>query len=361
MKRSRLASLPKRHFLRPSDPDGSSAIEIGLRERKRRETRASLRLAAIRLCVQRGWENVSVDDIAAAANVSPRTFRNYFSTKAEAVAAGHLERMLRIADELRARPAREPLRAAIANSVAAQFEPRARKSEAVQDVNSWLERIRFINKNEAGLEAWFCPFTNNLTSEEVLDLLADCADRSERLRKRGAEIVFLTGSELSLMTKGILPGDTLLDRAALLADPLQLRPVIADLRARMKELLGNAVEVTRALFGGKLSYASVPLDGVDWGLFDIISTDAGYRTARTAARFCDDIRAFVAQGRAQGKPVAITEFGCAAFRGAADMANRGIADIVEWDDRARPVRLKGEYVRDEDEQARCVCELLYAS
>ena len=124
--------------------DTSCAVEIGLRERKRRETRASLSLAAIRLCVQRGWENVSVDDIAAAANVSPRTFRNYFSTKAEAVAAGHLERMLRIADELRARPAREPLWVAIAKSVAAQFEPPARKSEAVQDVNAWLERIRII-------------------------------------------------------------------------------------------------------------------------------------------------------------------------------------------------------------------------
>src|SRR5215813_10140300 len=77
----------------------------GLRQRKRRETRAALNQVAMRLCIQRGWENVTVDDIAAAANVSPRTFRNYFSTKAEAVAAGHLERMLRIADGLRARPA----------------------------------------------------------------------------------------------------------------------------------------------------------------------------------------------------------------------------------------------------------------
>src|SRR6516164_9877825 len=94
----------------------SAAMEVGLRERKRRETRAALSLAALRLCVQRGWEDVTVDDIAAAANVSPRTFRNYFSTKAEALAAGHLERMLRIADELRARPAGEPLWTAIINS-----------------------------------------------------------------------------------------------------------------------------------------------------------------------------------------------------------------------------------------------------
>ena len=121
-----------------------TSIEAGLRERKRRQTRAALSLAAIRLCVQRGWEDVTVDDIAAAANVSPRTFRNYFSTKAEAVAAGHLERMLRIADGLRARPASEPLWLAITNSVAAQFESPARKSEALQDAKQWLERIRFI-------------------------------------------------------------------------------------------------------------------------------------------------------------------------------------------------------------------------
>jgi len=116
----------------------------GLRERKRRETRAALSLAATRLCLLRGWENVTVDDIAAAANVSPRTFRNYFSTKAEAVAAAHRERMLRIADDLRARPGNEPLWIAITNAVAAQFEPPARKSEALEDAQRWVERIRFI-------------------------------------------------------------------------------------------------------------------------------------------------------------------------------------------------------------------------
>jgi hypothetical protein len=209
---------------------------------------------------------------------------------------------------------------------------------------------------EAGLEVWFCPFTHNLHSEELLQLLADCAERAESLRQQGAEVVFLTGSELSLMTARILPGNRLEDRVALLADPNRLRPLIPGIRTSMRELLRKAVEAARARFGGKLSYASVPLDGVDWGPFDIISTDAGYRTAERAARFCEDIRAFVAQGRAQGKPVAITEFGCAPFRGAADFANRG--DIVEWGDDARPIRFKGEYTRDEDEQARYLRELL---
>src|SRR5215472_2824187 len=119
-------------------------ISEGLRQRKRRQTRAALSRAAIRLSIQRGWETVTVDEIAAAANVSPRTFRNYFSTKAEAIAAGHLERLLRIADELRARPAGEPMWTAVANAAAAQFQPPAKKSETLADANRWLERIRFI-------------------------------------------------------------------------------------------------------------------------------------------------------------------------------------------------------------------------
>jgi hypothetical protein len=55
---------------------------------------------------------------------------------------------------------------------------------------------------DAGLEVWFCPFTNGLTQDALLDLLADCAERAERLRRRGAEVVLLTGSEISLFTSG---------------------------------------------------------------------------------------------------------------------------------------------------------------
>jgi len=121
-------------------------VDEGLRERKHRETRAALSHAALRLSIQRGWENVTVDDIAEAANVSPRTFRNYFSNKAEAVAAGHLERMLRIADGLRDRPTGEPLWTAITHSVLAQFEPPDPKRAAALGVDAqrWMERIRFL-------------------------------------------------------------------------------------------------------------------------------------------------------------------------------------------------------------------------
>src|SRR4051794_23026082 len=58
---------------------------------------------------------------------------------------------------------------------------------------------------EAGLEVWFSPFTCDLSYEEMLDLLADCAERAERLRRQGAEVVLVTGGEISLMNNGFLP------------------------------------------------------------------------------------------------------------------------------------------------------------
>jgi AcrR family transcriptional regulator len=95
----------------------------GLRERKKRETRLALSRATIALIVERGWDVVTVEDIAAAANVSDRTFRNYFTSKAEAVAASHLERALVVADELRSQPADDPfwpaVRAAVRGSITA--------------------------------------------------------------------------------------------------------------------------------------------------------------------------------------------------------------------------------------------------
>jgi hypothetical protein len=59
---------------------------------------------------------------------------------------------------------------------------------------------------DARLEVWYSPFTNGLTQGELLDFLTDSAGRAERLRRAGAEVTFLTGSEITLCTEGFLPG-----------------------------------------------------------------------------------------------------------------------------------------------------------
>jgi hypothetical protein len=206
---------------------------------------------------------------------------------------------------------------------------------------------------EAGLEVWFSPFTCDLTYEEMLDLLADCAERAERLRRQGCVVVLVVGAEISLLNKGFLPGETIGERMELLADMQRLRALIAEVPAQVNNFLGKAVAVVRERFGGRITYAAMPFEGVDWTPFDIISLDM-YRSIEVADRYAAGIRSLVAQG----KPVAITEFGACTYKGAADKGARG-GEIVEWDkDTVVPVRLNGEYIRDEAEQARYVRELL---
>lgn len=66
----------------------SDVKEPGLRERKRTATRQGIEQAAIELSLDKGYENITVDEIAERADVSPRTFFNYFPSK-EAAVVGH--------------------------------------------------------------------------------------------------------------------------------------------------------------------------------------------------------------------------------------------------------------------------------
>ncbi|MFG1851775.1 hypothetical protein ACGFJT_08045 [Actinomadura geliboluensis] len=206
---------------------------------------------------------------------------------------------------------------------------------------------------DLGLEVWFSPYPLELTTEEMLTLFADCAERAERLRLRGAEVVFVAGAELSLMNKGFLPGDSLDERVELLSRPKGLRELVTEASARVNAFLSDAVKLVRERFGGRVTYAAIHLDFVDWTPFDIVSMDL-YRSADIADRFAEGVRALVAQG----KPVAITEFGSSCFRGAGDVGARGL-EIVEYDeDTGAPVRLDGEYTRDEAGQAAYLSESL---
>jgi AcrR family transcriptional regulator len=111
----------------------------GLRERKKLAIRRALGSAALRLAVERGLENVTIEDITAEADVSVRTFGNYFSSKYEAICAPGTDRARRIGAELLARPAREPLWEALVNAVLAHYEGADQAPDG-----EWLAGLRLV-------------------------------------------------------------------------------------------------------------------------------------------------------------------------------------------------------------------------
>ncbi|MGN5633630.1 hypothetical protein [Streptomyces sp. AC154] len=207
---------------------------------------------------------------------------------------------------------------------------------------------------ELGLEIWFSPYPLDLTADEILTLFADCAERAERLRSQGVEVVFVTGAELSVMNHGFLEGDSTEERIGwLLGDPA-LRPErFAVVGTRLNAFLREAVALVRERFHGKVTYAAIQFEAVDWDLFDFTTFEL-IRSAEVADRFRDAVRSLVAQP----KPVAITGFGTATWRGAGDVAPRSM-EILETDEATgAPLRLNGGYERDEAGQAAYLSELL---
>jgi len=95
--------------------------QLGLRERKKRRTRRALTDAALRLIAEKGYDNTTVADIAAAAEVSPRTFFSYFPSKEDVLLADADERMELIRDVLGRLPAGTPPLAALRQVIDAAF------------------------------------------------------------------------------------------------------------------------------------------------------------------------------------------------------------------------------------------------
>lgn len=145
--------------------------EQGLRERKKAETRRNIAEVALRLFVERGFEAVTVADVASAANVSTKTVFNYFPTKedlvlgdGESLDAGLIQQIeqrapqqsvldavreytLAVCQRMRNTPAerRQAFRTVLQNapSVQAHWRERQRQHEA---------KLAAVLANEAGAE-----------------------------------------------------------------------------------------------------------------------------------------------------------------------------------------------------------------
>jgi AcrR family transcriptional regulator len=116
--------------------------DVGRRDRKKQATRKALRSAALRLVAERGFANVTVEDIAEAADVATRTFFNYFPSKESAVIGADPERVDQMKVCLLARPPGESPLAAL-------------RSVLVEYASAIAEELDDLGE---GRDAWFSRF-----------------------------------------------------------------------------------------------------------------------------------------------------------------------------------------------------------
>jgi AcrR family transcriptional regulator len=118
-------------------------MTTGLRERKKLATRLALHQAALQLVAEHGLDRVSVDDIAARADVSPRTFFNYFSSKDDAVVGLDPTAPQQQAEAFAGRPAEESPVQALRSVAVAQAGVMAEEREL------WPLRLRVVEAHPA--------------------------------------------------------------------------------------------------------------------------------------------------------------------------------------------------------------------
>jgi AcrR family transcriptional regulator len=121
---------------------------VSLRERKKLATRRLLRRAALELVAEHGLAHVTVEDIAEAADVSPRTFFNYYTSKEAVLFGGAPDRAaalrVRIAAEAPGQPAIDALRTVLA----ADAEALAAELRALGgDPAHWLRQMKMARND----------------------------------------------------------------------------------------------------------------------------------------------------------------------------------------------------------------------
>ncbi|GAB2902179.1 acyl-CoA-like ligand-binding transcription factor [Streptomyces hainanensis] len=165
----------------------------GLRERKKIRTRQAIRRAAYRLFEERGFEATRVDEIAAAADVSPSTVFRYFPTKEDIVLSDEEDPIVEAA--LRARPAGEPPLASLREALRQTIEQLYASPEAPEEIARRMRLIATVPSIRARLHESVADTSGMLT--RVL------AERTGR-RPEDLEIRVFMGAVLGGLTEAML-------------------------------------------------------------------------------------------------------------------------------------------------------------
>jgi len=120
----------------------SGGASASLRERKKQATRRQLRWVALALFAERGFSNVTVEEIAEAAEVSPRTFFNYFPSKEAVLPGADPERMLELRQRILTEAGSTALEVLRAAMIGQAREAAAELADLSGDPGEWLGRMK---------------------------------------------------------------------------------------------------------------------------------------------------------------------------------------------------------------------------
>jgi AcrR family transcriptional regulator len=132
----------------------STTVPAGRRDRKKTATREALRDAALRLALEHGYDQLTVEAITEEADVSLRTFFNYFASKDDALLGPDPDRAAALAGGLIARPGDESPVAALR----AVFEQLALSFGERQPL--WQARMQLVRANPQLWPRLYAGFTD---------------------------------------------------------------------------------------------------------------------------------------------------------------------------------------------------------
>ncbi len=128
--------------------------QTGRRARKKQATRKTIKQAALALAVQNGVEHLTVDEISEAADVSPRTFFNYFSCKEDALVSDTEEAVATLQEAIAVRPEGEPpLR-----TLRAAFSESGFVKTVQENREDMLARHRLVRENPSLMPRQMCQY-----------------------------------------------------------------------------------------------------------------------------------------------------------------------------------------------------------
>jgi AcrR family transcriptional regulator len=130
-----------------------AAPAAGLRQRKKQRTRDELRDAAQELFLRQGYARTTVDEIAAAVDVSQRTFFRYFANKEQVALALMADGTDDLIDYLRARPSGENPLQALRAATRETWESRGISEPGAPPANAALEIFQLVESTPTLLAA----------------------------------------------------------------------------------------------------------------------------------------------------------------------------------------------------------------